>query len=96
MPDLRATSANRVVGWHWPDARINHEKYGVCLVDCRLGLGAHPTRKAFGRRLLEARSINDCKLNIAKPALTFTPIARDAGPIINQGQTPADQPIEQS
>ena len=84
-----------VVGRNRTGARVDHEENRVGLFDGRLGLRAHPAGQAFGRRLFESGGVDHGELYVAEPALAFAAIARDAGPVVDQSQTPADQPVEQ-
>ncbi len=71
------------------------KKMASAWFDGRLGLRAHPAGQAFRRRLLESGRVDHGEFYVAEPALAFPAIARDAGPVINQSQTAAHQPVEQ-
>ena len=83
------------VGRRRAGAGIDQEEDRIGLRDRRLGLRPHAAGEAFGRRLLEARGVDDGEGEIAEPRRALAAVARDAGLVVDQRQPPADQPVEQ-
>jgi hypothetical protein len=76
-------------------AHIHHEQDRVGALDCGLRLLHHAGDQAVGRPLVETRGIDRRECQVAEPAMTFAPVARHAGPVVDQREALADQPVEQ-
>ncbi len=77
-----------------PRARVDHEEHRVGLRDRRLGLGAHAAGQTVRRRLFEAGGIDDGEVQVAEPGFALAAVARHARAVVDQGDAPADQPVE--
>ncbi len=83
------------IGRRHARAHVDEKQHRVGLGDRRLGLRAHAPDQACGGGLLESGRIDDGKIKIAEPARAFPPVAGDARAIVDQGDAPADQAVEQ-
>ncbi len=83
------------IGRHRAGARIDQKQDRVGLRHRRRRLRLHARRKGFALGIFEAGGIDRLEAQIAEPGLAFAPIARHAGLVGDQSQTPADQPVEQ-
>ena len=75
--------------------RIDHEQAQIGRADRRFGLRPHAAGEAVGRRFVEAGRIDGGEAEVAEMGLAFAAVAGDAGEIVDQRQTPADQPVEE-
>ncbi len=73
---------------------IDEEQHRVGVRDRSLGLGPHAAREAFGPGFLQARRVDDREGQVAEPRRAFAPVARDAGGIVDQRDTPASEAVE--
>ncbi len=76
-------------------AHVDEKQHRVRLGDRRLGLRAHAPDQARRGGLFQTGRIDDGKIEIAEPARAFPPVAGDARAIVDQGDAPADQAVEQ-
>ncbi len=76
-------------------ARIDHEEHRIGRLDRGPGLRHHAPRQAAGRRLLEPGGVHHHEVEIAEPGLALAAVARHSGPVVDQGEPLADQPVEQ-
>ena len=79
------------------DARagVDHEQADIGLIDRAFGQAAHPALQAVILGHLEPGRIDHHKAQIAQPPGPFAQVARDAGPVIDQREALAHQPVEQ-
>ena len=75
-------------------ARIDHEQDDVGLADGELGLLAHAVFEAAIGDILIAGGVEHPELQLGDMALRLAAVTRDAGGIIDQGDLPADEPVE--
>ncbi len=78
-----------------PVARIHHEQGHVAFVQGQFGLGAHPRLQALVRDVLEPGGVDQGQIEIAQAARRIAPVAGYAGPVIDDRQLLAGQPVEQ-
>ena len=71
------------------------KEHGIRRRDRGFGLRLHAAGQAVRRGLIEAGGVDHREGEIAEPRTALAAVARDAGPVIDQRQPPADQPIEQ-
>ena len=83
------------VGRRRSGARVDQEEHRVGGGDGGLGLRLHAAGEAFGGGLIEAGGVDHREGEIADPRAPFAPVAGDAGAVVHQGETLADQAIEQ-
>ena len=76
-------------------AAVDHEQNDVGLGDRRLGLGAHAALERALVGMLEPRGVDDPEDEVAQPPLALAAIAGHARAIVHEGQTLADETVEQ-
>ena len=91
-PDGRGEMA---VGGGDPGARVDDEQDRVAVEKRRLRLRAHAAGKSLRIALLEPGRVHDGESEIGEPRLALAPVARHPGLIVDQGELPPDQPVEQ-
>jgi len=79
----------------YPDPRVDEEEHGVRGGNCGLRLPEHAAGEALRDGLFEARRIDDGKREIAKPCFAFASIPRHSRHMVDEGQSPADQAVEE-
>ncbi len=84
-----------VVGRQQPGARVDHEQHRVGGCDRGRGLRLHPAGEACGRGLVEAGGVDHREGEIAELRAALAAVAGDAGLVVDQRETLADQAIEQ-
>ncbi len=95
LPDLRTEISEGAVHRRNACTGIDEKHDRVGRGDRSFGLLLHARRQAVGRGLLEPGGVDHREFEIAEAGAAFTPVAGDAGQVIDQCKTPADQSIEQ-
>ena len=76
-------------------AGVDQEQGGVGLADRGDGLRPHPAGQGLGILVLVAGGVDDPEFEAEQGRLALAPVAGHAGPVVDQRQLPADQPVEQ-
>ena len=84
----------RVVGRD-AGARVDQEQHHVGHGDGALGLGAHAPLQQFRGRILQSCRVDQREVEIGDRALALAPVARHAGPVMDQRRGTPDQTIEE-
>ena len=77
------------------DARVDDEENGVGRDDGVLRLGAHAPFQRGARALLQPGRVDDGEAQIGELPLTLATVAGDAGPVVDQRQLLAGEPVEE-
>ena len=82
---------------HWGQAlaRVDHEQRRVGFAHRGLGLLAHAARQAGRVLVLEPGGVDHPELQPNQVGVAFAPVARDSGPVIDQREALADEPVEE-
>ena len=75
--------------------RIDDEQRNIGAVDRRLSLLAHPSGQRLRVLILKPGGIDETELEPQQIGIALTPVARDAGPVIDQRNLLADEPVDQ-
>jgi hypothetical protein len=75
--------------------RVDDEQRDIDIGERTLGLRLHPLGQRSGGGLLETGCIYDAESQVGDPSLTLAPIAGDTRRIVDEGEPPADKPVEQ-
>src|ERR1700747_19804 len=76
-------------------SRGEDEQRDIGVGERALGLGLHPPGKRARDGLLEPGRVDDSETQIGDPSFTLAPVARDTGGIVDESNTPTDEPVEQ-
>ena len=76
-------------------AGVDQEERGVGLAHRGDGLGAHPAGKGVGVLVLVAGGVDDPEIQAEQARLAFAAVAGDSGPVVDERELAADQPVEQ-
>ena len=74
---------------------VDHEHHDIGLGDGRLGLGAHAAGERILVRLFQPGGVDHLEAQMTQRRVALAAVARDAWPVVDQGQLLADQPVEQ-
>jgi hypothetical protein len=77
------------------DLAVDHQEPDVGVVQGPEAQFAQPPREAFLRRLLDAGGVQHGEVQVVQVRLAFEPVAGDAGRIVDDGDAPSDQTVEQ-
>ena len=78
-----------------PSARVDHEQRDIGMACRRLGLHPHPAGESLFILIFKAGRINDAEFETDQIGIAFAPVTRNAGPVIDQRDALANQPVEQ-
>ena len=78
------------------DTAIDQEQRNLRAGNRGLGLHAHPAGEGIGIFILIACGIDNGEFKIEQATLALTPVARDAGRIVDKRQFLTNQTVEQS
>ena len=84
-----------LVGRQHAGAGVDHEQHHVGGEDRRLGLHAHAAGQRVVVGLLQSRRVDDAEGETAELHVALAPVARDAGPVVDEGELAPDEPVEQ-
>ena len=76
-------------------ARVDQEQCRIGVADRGLGLLPHPARQRVGVLVLEPGRINHPEVEPEQARLTFAPVARHPGPVVDQREALTDETVEQ-
>jgi hypothetical protein len=76
-------------------AGVDHEQAEISLGHRRLGLALHAAFERGGIGIVEAGRVDEREGETAERGLAHAAITRDARPIIDDGELPADEPVEE-
>jgi hypothetical protein len=85
----------RAIGCRGAGTRIDKEEHSIRLRYRRCRLRLHSPRKALALGIFETGGVDQLEREITEPTVTFSPIARDARPIVDQREMAADEAVEQ-
>jgi len=74
---------------------VDQEQHDIGFLDRQLGLGAHARLQAVVVDILEAGGVDQGQVQVAQTAAGEAPVAGHAGPVVNDGELLARQPVEQ-
>ena len=76
-------------------ARIDQEQGGVGLAHRGFGLLAHSARQGLRILVLETGGVDHAEVEAEQLRFALAAVAGDAGPVVDQRQALADEPVEQ-
>ena len=76
-------------------AGVDQEQHHVRFLDGQFGLGAHARFQAVVVDVLEAGRVDQDQVEVAQAAAGEAAVAGDAGPVVDDGELLAGQPVEQ-
>ena len=74
---------------------IHHEEDQIGLFHGELGLLAHPRLQALVGDVLEAGGVDQLKVDVAQPTRGELAVSGDPGQVIDNGELPPGQPVEE-
>ena len=78
-----------------PCARVDHEQRDVAIFHRRFSLHPHPAGQAVGVLIFITGGVDDGEVEAEQMRLALTPVAGDAGLVVDQRELLADQAVEQ-
>ena len=82
------------IGRRQSGARVDQKEHCVRTRERGLRLRPHAARQGFGGGFFETGGVDHPESQVAKLRVGFTTVAGDAWRIVDQSESPADQPIE--
>ena len=76
-------------------ARVDDEERHIRIGERALRLLLHPAGERAGRGFFEPGRVDHPKGQIGDPSLALAAVARHSGGVVDQSQTPPDEPVEQ-
>ena len=77
-------------------ARVDQEQHQIGRLDGQLGLPAHARSQALVEDLFQAGGVEQPEGQVVEPGLGLAAVAGHPGLVVDQGQAPAHQAVEQS